>query len=423
MKLNDTDAGATGSMMAGTARVDISPGESDARDLGNRELRKGEAVYARVLVLGHGGIRVAIVSVDLAVFSSARVVGEAKSRWGVDHVLLCATHTHAAPTPEGLVMKPSLGDWAHEPVDPGTLIDWPGLSSDPWYAATEEGIIKAIGEAAGRMFAARVVAGHGPFECPYMAHNRRRVHPDGRVEMMWENPGRIPTSPVDPTVGFLRVEDLEGKPRAFVVHYACHPVGTMSEGFVSRDFPGFTVDFIEEQLGPECMAMFLQGAAGDLDPYDMYLARRGRLELLREAGVSLARGALKVSAAVPAPVGGGSLQVGQALLPIANRDGKASTNVGITTVLINGETALVGIPGEPFIQHQLDLRDRSPLANTFLLGLAYGGQGSPYVLYLPTAQAAEEGGYGAGECVFLVPGAGAQIVESALTFLQGLKKP
>ncbi len=413
-----------GQMMAGTAKVDIAPPDGEGIDILNKKMRGGEPLYARVLVLQQGGIRVAIVSLDLIVFASAKVIEQAREKWGVDHVLLCGTHTHASPVPQGMVIKPPLGDWTRLPKDPGTMIDWPGLSSDPWYAATEEKIVQAIGEATKHMFPARVAAGEGPFQSAYMAHNRRRVHPDGRVEMMWDNPKRIPTTPVDPTVGFIRVEDLSGKPRALVVHYACHPVGTMGAGFVSRDFPGATVDYIEEQLGPDCMAMFVQGASGDIDPYDMRLTGQYRLDMIRQAGISLGKGVLRVSESVPSPDASApeSLRVEKCLLNIPNRDGKASTDVGVAVVVINNQAALVGIPGEPFIQHQLDLRERSPMPNVFMTGLTYSGQGSPFVIYLPTVQAAKEGGYGAQECTFLDPGAGAKMVDAALASLKGLKK-
>ena len=410
-------------MMAGTARVNIAPPGGEARDIFGNKMRGGQPLYARVLVLQQGGIKVAIVSLDLILFSSARVIDEAKAKWGVDHVVLSSTHTHAAPVPEGMMIKPPLGDWTRRPEAPGALIDWPGLSSDPWYAATEDKIVAAIGEASKTMFPARVAAGEGPFVSAYMAHNRRRVLPDGRVEMMWDNPKRIPTTPIDPTVGFIRVEDLEGKPRAFLVHYACHPVGTMGAGFVSRDFPGATVDYLEEQLGPDCLAMFMQGASGDIDPYDMRLTGQYQLDVLGNAGISLGKGALHVSATVPTPADGtaSSLKVEKKLLTIGNKDGKASTDVGIATVVINDQVALVAIPGEPFIQHQLDLREQSPVPNTFMLGLAYSGQGSPFVIYLPTVQAAKEGGYGADACVFLDPRAGEMMVEAALASLKSLK--
>ena len=34
----------------------------------------------------------------------------------------------------------------------------------------------------------------------------------------------------------------------------------MGAGVISRDFPGAMVDHLEQQLGPDCLALFLQGA-------------------------------------------------------------------------------------------------------------------------------------------------------------------
>ena len=411
-----TDA-AAGEILAGTAKVDITPKEGEAWDILGKKLEIKDRLSARVLFLKQkGGASVAIVSVDSIMFASPTVVAEAKQKWGVDHVLLCSTHTHACPMPEGLIIKPPTGDWTRNVKAPGDFIDWPGLSSDPGYAAMEEKIIAAIGEASKNLFPARVIAGQGPFISAYMAHNRRKVHPDGRVEMMWANPNRLPTDPIDPTVGFLRVEDLEGKTRAFLVHYACHPVGTASSGIVSRDFPGATVDYIEEQLGKDCLALFMQGASGDIDPYDM------KMSLTVKAGISLGKGALRLSESIPSPASSpGSIKVQKTLLTIPNKVGDVSTEVGISTIVINNQVALVAIPGEPFIQHQLDLREKSPLANSFILGISYSGDGSPFVIYLPTVKAAKEGGYGAQECTFLDPSAGATMVDAAVKSIQALK--
>jgi hypothetical protein len=110
--------------------------------------------------------------------------------------------------------------------------------------------------------------------------------------------------------------------------------------------------------------------------------------------------------------------VKESLLTIPNRHGNLSTEVGLLTVAFNRDLALAAIPGEPFIQHQLDLTARSPIANTFILGLAYHGKGSPFVVYIPTAQAVKEGGYGAAECSFLAADAGERMLNTAVADLQ-----
>ena len=413
----------TSSLLAGTAKVEITPAENDAVNLAGQPLRLRDPLYARVLVLKDAKTSIAIVSVDLILFASPKVIAEAKAKWGVDHVLLCATHTHAAMAPRGLLIKPPAApDWTRNPNGPTTSVNWLKLSEDPWYAATETKIIAAIGQAMQSRFPARLASGKGAYESAYMAHNRRLVRPD-RVLPLWENPERRPTQPVDPTVGVLRVEDLSGKPRAFAVHYACHPVALMGAGVVSRDYPGAMVDHIEQQLGADCMAMFLQGASGDLDPYDLSSLRgENRFNIVKQAGVSLAKAALQLAAGLKVQSAGAQpvLQVKESLLTIPHRHGPQSTEVGLLTVVIQRDLALVAIPGEPFIQHQLDLTAKSPVPSAFILGLAYHGQGTPFTVYIPTVQAVKEGGYGAAECSFLAADAGERMVKESLARMREL---
>ena len=413
-------------LLAGTSKIEITPPEKDAVNLTGQPLLKRDSLYARVIVLKDQKVSLAIVSVDLIVFSSLKVITEAQKKWGVDHVILCATHTHAAMAPRGLLIKPPFSpDWTRNGKDPATTIDWPGLSSDPWYADTENKIISAIGKAMNNLFKARLVSGKGEFESAYMAHNRRLVRNDGSVVAFWENPDRRPTKPVDPTVGVIRIDDLAGKPRALMVQYACHPVATMSAGMVSRDFPGAMVDHIEQELGDNCMGMFLQGAQGDLDPYDLHnLKGENRFNIVRMTGISLAKGALKIASTFKETPKTEStpIQIKESLLTLAHRNGMNKSNVGILSVVINKDLALVAIPGEPFISHQIELTSKSPIKNTLVLGLAYHGKGSPFVVYIPTVQAVKEGGYGAAECSFLAADAGEKMISEAVLSIQSLLK-
>ena len=412
-------------LLAGTAKVDITPAAEVAVDILGKRLALRDPLYARVLVLKDRHVSLAIVSLDLLVFASPKVIAEAKAKWGVDHVLLCATHTHAGMTPRGMVIAPPASrDWTRSGRAPADTIDWAGFSNDPWYAETEAKVVALIGQALKNLFPARLVSGKGPFTSAYMAHNRRLVGAKG-VTPFWENPNRIPTQPVDPTVGVLRVEDLAGRPRAFAVQYACHPVALMGAGVVSRDFPGAMVDHIEQELGADCLAMFLQGAQGDLDPYDLHNLRGpNRFNISKQAGISLAKGALQIAASLkpradapaPAPV----IQVRESLLTIPHRNGTPTSDVGLLTIVLNRDLAFVAIPGEPFIQHQLELTAKSPLANTFILGLAYHGKGTPFVVYIPTAQAVKEGGYGAAECSFLAADAGERMVNEGVARIREL---
>ena len=70
--------------------------------------------------------------------------------------------------------------------------------------------------------------------------------------------------PIDPEIGILRIDRLDGRPFAVVYNFACHPYIGVPRGGVTADFPGFASRVIEENLGEGAMALFLQGAAGDI---------------------------------------------------------------------------------------------------------------------------------------------------------------
>ncbi len=77
--------------------------------------------------------------------------------------------------------------------------------------------------------------------------------------------------------------------------------------------------------------------------------------------------------------------------------------------------------GELFLAHQPDLRQRAGIAHPMVLNLAYSGRGTPCTLYLPTEQAASEGGYGTQDRSFLVPTAGAQMMDAAVAAISAMK--
>jgi hypothetical protein len=85
-----------------------------------------------------------------------------------------------------------------------------------------------------------------------------------------------------------------------------------------------------------------------------------------------------------------------------------------------GGIALVGLPGEFFVEFGLEIKKRSPAAlfeKTFVVGLANGSVG-----YVPTKEAFAQGGYEPTPWRFsrLAPEAGRMCVESAVNQLRNL---
>ena len=70
--------------------------------------------------------------------------------------------------------------------------------------------------------------------------------------------------PIDPEIGILRIDRLDGSPLAVMYNFASHLLVGCREGKITADFPGVTSSLLEENLGADVMAFFTQGAGGDI---------------------------------------------------------------------------------------------------------------------------------------------------------------
>ena len=90
--------------------------------------------------------------------------------------------------------------------------------------------------------------------------------------------------------------------------------------------------------------------------------------------------------------------------------------VEIHVFQLDSQTAIVTMPGELFTQFGIDLKKRSPYANTMLIELANAD-----IAYIPTEQGFKEGDYEALNSR-LVPGSGEKMVDVAVEILTELKE-
>jgi neutral ceramidase len=379
---------------AGVAQADLDPPPGVAMVGYNTRYAKGklDPIEGRVLAISDGTRSLALVTLDLCFTFDPAVMDEirAGARGAVDEVVFHASHTHSAPSPA-----------APEAVERAV----PRL-------------IAAIREAARAMAPARIGNGWGQV---YLGFNRRYLMPDGSVHMFWRNETKIPTTfPVDPTVGVIRVDRSDGRPLAILVNYACHPVVLGPENLdYSADYPGEMRRAIERQVGGGVMAFFLQGAPGDINPYyDKTTLLEDAIGAMQETGRKLGAEAVRVARTITARAPANPrIQTKTVTVTAANRwnlpklkallqekyhlEGSRAARLlqekmelPVTTVLLNQDLAFVGMPGEPFVEFQMQLRARSPLAGSFLLGYTNG-----YFAYFPTIASAVRGGYGASSTV------------------------
>lgn len=424
---------AAADFQAATAKTDITPADLVSlwgySDRSSPATGTHDPLYAKVLLLDDGSTRLAWVTLDLGrPFGSQSmnlVRDRVKGSAGVTHVCFSASHTHSAP---------SIDEFYETGKRPA------------WETAALDRIAVAIESAATRLVPALIGTGDGSV---LIGHNRRFVRPDGTVKMLWRNVTKMPTHPLDPRVGVIRIDNRDGNTLAVVVNYACHPVVFGPDNLeYSADFPGATAEVVEAALGPDCICLYLQGAPGDINPYyDKMKLEEGAETLMRETGRQLGEEALRVAkAVVPTEPMTPEIQVSletrhfnlrydttDLLEQLRARGVNPETieryraylatpmDCVVTTVLLNRDVAVMGMPGEPFVEFGLNFRDRAPAAVSYFAGYCNG-----YFGYFPTIRAAVEGGYGAEGITSRVEvGAGEAMVDMAvirLLKMQGLLK-
>jgi len=415
---------------AGAVKVDITPptGLPMYGYFDRTQLSKGtlDPLYARVLVLEVGGKRLALVTLDLGrVFgtaSLAKLRAQLTRSSGISFLLITASHTHSGPN---------------------ILDEYPSNRAPAWETACLDKIAHAVEEACEHLEEARLGTGYGEVTIGY---NRRRVFPDGTVSMFWTNPDKVPTSPVDPTVSILRVDTVGGKPLAIVVNYACHPVVFGPDNLeYSADFVGVMARAVEERVGTATgsspLCLFVQGGDGDINPYyattplgDGAVKKRDWTgEQLGQEAARVAETINTVAAEQPSlefaedpmtfPVRWDAQKFRQGMLAaygeriyedhadLLNAEHpRRELALPVTAVLINKTLALVGMPGEPFVDFQTDWRRRCPVRDAFFAGYTNG-----YLDYFPTIRAAAQGGYGAADSdTYVAVGAGERMLDHAL---------
>ncbi|MFN0108836.1 MAG: neutral/alkaline non-lysosomal ceramidase N-terminal domain-containing protein [Blastocatellia bacterium] len=415
-----TLAGKAQSLRAGVSRVDITPppgvemwGYFDRSGPANGKL---DPLFARVLVLDDGRQSVAVITLDLGrSFGPPQIAwlrDKARRQHAVAEVMLIASHTHSGP-----VIDDSYDDGVPE-----------------WERRALEKITDAIGEAVSKLKPARVGVGLGQAT---LGHNRRVIQSDGSVKMLWRNSTAQQTGMIDPTVGVIRVDDANANPMAILVNYACHPVIFGPDNLrYSADFPGAMARLVEKSFDEKPICFFLQGAPGDINPMMDKTPLAENADALKiEIGEQLGREVVRVAKTIKSEIAAtpevafiseelrfrnrwdldSMRQMLNLAFPpaVAKRYQRYITPeivAPVTTLVINKQIALVGLPGEPFVGLQLSLKSRSPLATTFMTGYTNG-----YYGYFPTISAAVVGGYGGNTLVTRVEvGAGERMVDQGL---------
>jgi hypothetical protein len=217
-----------------------------------------------------------------------------------------------------------------------------------------------------------------------------------------------------------------------------HYVGTDAQDVISADYYGDFAEIAERWLGGGAVAMLSNGASGDINNVDVartvetkgsvrarqvartvagaaisgpMMAKRRSDVTLRAAripftlerytvtddDVALAKQILDAPEGQEPENPAFSFVTGSPLYPIAVRNyaegvlnlrDRPRTAEDELLVFRIGDLALVGLPGEIFVEFGLEIRQRSPFGTTAVVGLCGVLNG-----YIPTKKAFAEGGY------------------------------
>ena len=210
-------------------------------------LRQGEEVY---LLISYELLAISEPLEQQIVSALEGELGESFSR---QRTVLVATHTHSAPP-----TSPLEGE-----ADP-----------DPAYwRLVCERTVEAARRALERLQPASLY--FASFRIPGFTYNRRAVLANGRVTMTPEPDAPVlERGPVDDTLTTLVWRNEQGENISAVLHFACHGTVVCTQG-IGGDVPGALSRCAEEILHAPCL--FLQGAAGDINPLTSISADRAGL--------------------------------------------------------------------------------------------------------------------------------------------------
>jgi neutral ceramidase len=445
----ETPMASAEALHAGTAVVDITP-PAGYRMSGyfHERCSTGTAnpLNAKALVLRQGDVRAALVFCDIIGLSpdvSSRARKRAARTTGIPakNILVAATHSHTGPLYFGALRK-HFHDQAvaKHGRDPCEEVDYPGK--------LVAGIVEAIAKADAAAGPVRLAAGSARQEG--LSFNRRFHMRSGPVRF---NPGVLnpdivrPAGPIDPEVGVVMVRGgAGGKVRAAIVNFALH-LDTVGGTKYAADYPYYVEQALREKLGRELVLLFGTGTCGDINHIDVT-----KRERLKTDHIGRTLGRTVAAAAKLRPIEAHALAVRreivraplqrygseriawahEAIHKVGTRElpflkqveaykilalemrGGETIPLEVQLFRLSPDVALVGLPGEVFVDLGLAIKKASPFATTMVVELCQDALG-----YIPTKRAFAEGSY---ETVNsrVAPGGGEMLVEAATRLLKAL---
>ncbi len=437
------------SLRAGAAQVSITPrAGTHLAGSGAGLHRPAEVIldplYARAVVFEAAGRKVCLLSLDVTIVTrewTERIRQAAAQRFGFepDAVMVHAIQTHSAPPLGHFMFDPDFPDLPPE-------IEYLRGGETSYYEYACERAIEAIAQANASLKPAKIAAGSAVKDG--LAYNRRAVMRDGHVTMPWfysslEKPLgptdiRYIEGPIDPEVGVVCVRDDDMRLMAMLLHYTCHPVNVyatpgISDGIraISADWPGAWAHQMQAAFGDACVPLVLNGCCGNINPWPPFepdfipdhrrmgealgKSARSVVQTLRFADAGcvawkVRRVPIALKEPDPQRLSAAQRMLAEHPTPLWSQGDagmidpqwfQAASVMSVELLrkrsphllyevqaMRVGDLALVGLPGEPFVEGQLAIKIGSPARYTFVAHAT-----TEYVGYLPTRDAHRRGGH------------------------------
>jgi hypothetical protein len=395
---------------------------------GGKSRGVNDPLSVRATVVESGGVRCAIVIVDACflgepVFSTARRLVEQRTGIPAAHLLVAATHSHAAP----------------RALHIGRISEL----DDAWHDDLAKKIAEAVAEADAQREPARLFA--GALALPELAQSRRHhaepasvpPNPFGEtgetVVSVQSGPAKRlrPAGPTDPDFSLLYAARSDGSPLMLLGNFSIHYCGGYAHGKVSADYFGAFCRHLEKRIagqtgGRRFTALHSNGTSGDAENIGTPAELAGRKFAPFERGEAIGDWlAARVEGHLPKlqPIQGRRLAVHWRPMSFGLRKPSPARLAWAADVLAGrikgthhqtktyadetqklagypdalelplqalqiGDLRIAASPCETFAETGLAIKAASTAAHTFTVSLANGYGG-----YLPTAEQHRFGGY------------------------------
>ena len=420
-------------------------------------------LYAKALVFKQGNVRGALLMCDLLTIPRdlGRLVREqASTKTGIKyhHISVAATHTHTGPD-----FREAIIDYAEKELN-GKLTK---EDHEGYMMNLIQGMTRAIVIANEQVQEVEMTTGIG--SASDISFNRRFLMTNGRVRT---NPGCLnpnilyPMGPIDPDVHSIMFRPInQDTLLTFLTVFANH-TDTQGGTDFSADYPYYLQKHLREIFGKEATSIFGNGPCGNINHIDVSRSYEDTKKgmITEKIGKELAEIISKVhpfseqqkpdlevtSRTIYLPLQDftkteyewaldddassiynerpflGRVRRGkifsieqirwrEAIPPVVSGD-PWCLPLEIHVFKLNGQTAIVTLPGELFVELGIDLKSRSPFANTLIIELANAD-----ICYVPTRQAFAEGDYEPLNSR-IAPGSGEKMIEEALQILYDISR-